>query len=93
MDKKYSCDFSGPLHCIEAGGKVYKRTAWTGGCKPPARHRCPEFLALRRAFFREQVAEGGPLDLWACAGTSALERARIFWNSATLDAWATVGRK
>jgi hypothetical protein len=40
-------------------------------------------------FFREQVRECGGLDLWACAGTSALERARIFWNAASLDAWRT----
>lgn len=48
-----------------------------------------EFRELRKAFFREQLSECGGLDLWACAGTTALERARIFWNRAHLDAWAT----
>jgi hypothetical protein len=33
--------------------------------------------------------ECGGLDFWKCAGTSSMERARIFWNRALLDAWAT----
>lgn len=68
---------------------VERVVAWTGGSKPPQwikGHR--SFRRLRSRLFREQVAVS-PLDLWACAGTSALERARIFWNRATYDSWAT----
>jgi hypothetical protein len=69
---------------------VYPRRAWTGG--NGNYHGCAhqDFKWLRRLFFREQVRECGRLDLWACAGTSALERARIFWNRASLDAFATL---
>ena len=67
------------------------RRAWTGGSSPTkADKQSPAFRALRREFFREQVADCGGLDLWACAGTSALERARIFWGRATYDAHATL---
>ena len=68
-----------------------ERRAWTGGSVPTKEQKAsPLFRALRREFFRGTVAICGGLDLWACAGTSALERARIFWNQANLDAWATV---
>src|SRR5438093_2035419 len=55
----------------------------------PEVRRNADYRYLRPMFFREQVRECGGLDLWACAGTSALERARIFWNAASLDAWRT----
>ncbi len=77
-------------YTIEANGKTYQRHGWTGGDVPPKGFREPEFMGLVRAYFRDQVAECGGLDLWACAGTSALERARIFWNRARLDAWRTL---
>lgn len=69
----------------------YHRRAWTGGDWPTKEQRSGRaFKDVRTALFREQVAECGGLDLWACAGTSALERARIFWNRATADAHRTV---
>lgn len=68
-------------------------TVWTGGSRPPTARKQAFFLMyFRRMYFREQVKDCGGLDLWACAGTSALERARIFWNRANYDAWATVRR-
>src|SRR5437899_12445152 len=71
-------------------GRVYSRVAWTGGDTPtPEIRRNADYRYLRRMLFREQVRECGGLDLWACAGTSALDRARIFWHHATLDAWRT----
>ena len=71
-------------------GRIYWRVAWTGGDGPtPEVRRNADYRYLRPMFFREQVRECGGLDLWACAGTSALERARIFWNAASLDAWRT----
>jgi hypothetical protein len=68
------------------------RIAWTGGSTPTreTRRQDNHFRLLRKMFFLEQLADCGGLDLWVCAGTSVLERARIFWNRATLDAWATV---
>lgn len=75
-------------------GHVFKRFAWTGGDGPipHLRRKCPVYRALVSAFFRESLAECGGLNLWKCAGTSALERARIFWNRARLDAWRTLNR-
>lgn len=65
--------------------------AWTGGTKPSETDkRKPEFKSLRHFAFRESLRDCGGLDLWACAGTSALQRARIFWNRANLDAWRTM---
>lgn len=75
---------------INANGTAYTRCTWTGGDTPPARHRNADYRAVRREFFREAVRDCGGLDLWACAGTSALDRARIFWNRARLDSWATI---
>jgi hypothetical protein len=70
---------------------MYTRTVWTGGTTPTrGDKRRGDLRRYRGEFFREYVRECGGLDLWECAGTSALERARIFWNRATLDAWATV---
>ena len=69
---------------------VYQRRAWTGGGADYRSCTHPDFQWMRRFFFREQIRECGGLDLWACAGTSALERARIFWKRASLDALATL---
>lgn len=77
---------------VDINGVKYERHAWTGGDTPPVRFRHPVFKALRKAFFREHLSICGGLDLWECAGTSSLERARIFWNQATLDAWRTFQR-
>jgi hypothetical protein len=68
----------------------FTRRAWTGGKSNYKECTHPDFQWLRRYFFREQLRECGGLDLWACAGTSSLERARIFWNRASLDALATL---
>ena len=73
-------------------GKKYIRKAWTGGNIPP-KPFCkisPDFCEIRSFLFQDQVKDSGGLDLWSCAGTSALDRARIFWGRATLDAWATL---
>lgn len=75
---------------IEVNGKQFERRAWTGGDTPPKRYDDPDYRALRKLFFRELLAICGPLDLWKCAGTEALERAGIFWNQASLDAWRTL---
>jgi hypothetical protein len=71
--------------------REYARVTWTGGDHPPLVHiqTSSEFRAVRSHYFREYVRECGGLDLWQCAGTSPLERARILWNRATLDAWRT----
>jgi len=68
------------------------RHAWTGGDTPPPglRRGNAKFRSLVSFFFQEQLVECGGLDFWKCAGTSSMERARIFWNRAMLDAWATV---
>lgn len=79
-------------YTTNANGRTFTRHAWTGGDTPPRRHRCADYRALRRIFWRESVAICGGLNLWECAGTSALDRARIFWNQARLDAWRTVER-
>ena len=72
-------------------GKVYDRFAWCGGQVPSRTNKqSVEFRELRSAFFREQVQECGGLDLWKCAGTSSIERARIFWNRANLDTFKTL---
>ncbi len=64
---------------------------WTGGSTPTKEDKqSSAFRTLRKTLFRVQVANCGGLDLWKDAGTSALERARIFWNRATLDAWASI---
>jgi hypothetical protein len=71
-------------------GRTYNIRAWTGGNGNYKACQHPDFGWIRRWFFRQQVRECGGLDFWACAGTSALERARIFWNRASLDALATL---
>ena len=67
------------------------RHAWTGGDTPTPglRRSNAKFRSLVSFFFQEQLVECGGLDFWKCAGTSSMERARIFWNRAILDAWAT----
>lgn len=79
------------FYTVETRYGSYARRAWTGGDTPPPseRRRNHRYALLVRAFFREQLKECGGLDLWKCAGTSAMERARIFWNRAKLDAWRT----
>ena len=69
-----------------------QRVAWTGGDAPPPglRRANAKFRAIVSYFFQEQLAECGGLDLWKCAGTTSMERARIFWRHALYDAWATV---
>lgn len=73
------------------GGFVYSRRAWTGGDAAPANFRRENktYRRLVSAFFRESLSECGGLDLWKAAGTGSMERARIFWDRAKLDAWAT----
>ena len=67
------------------------KKAWTGGSRPTKKDKkTPAFRALRHELFREQVADCGGLGLWVCAGTSVLERARIFWGRANYDAHATL---
>ncbi len=89
--------FPGFLAAAAAGDDIafvrdnWPRTAWTGGDSPTRSHKQnPRFRELRRAFYRQQVRECGGLSLWACAGTSSLDRARIFWNRANGDAHATI---
>ena len=65
---------------------------WNGGRFPTKQDRSFVFKKLRKHLFREQILECGGLDLWVCAGTSVLERARIFWNRADADALATLGK-
>ena len=78
-------------YTIKANGKTFQRIAWTGGDTPTKESfRNSEFRSLVRAYFDDQIRDCGGLDLWACAGTSALERARIFWNRAKLDAHRTL---
>lgn len=67
-----------------------QRCAWTGGSVPPEGYNTDLFRVIRRERFREQIADCGGLDLWKCAGTSSMERARIFWQRAKYDAWATI---
>lgn len=78
---------------VPLGNSVHKfdRIAWTGGSVPTKETRVSTlYRRLRRIYFRECLRDCGGLDFWACAGTSALERARIFWNQAKLDAHATL---
>ena len=73
-------------------GRVLDRVAWTGGSTPAQGYADANYRHVRRIFFRESLRICGGLDLWACAGTTALERARIFWSQARLDAWRTIER-
>jgi len=77
-------------------GGVYPRYAWTGGDTPPPETRTQAFYfpyrEIRREIFRELLQVCGGLDLWKCAGTSSMERARIFWREASYDAWRTFQR-
>lgn len=86
---------------VTKSGATFRRVAWTGGDTPrDANNLClrdKTFREIRSALFREHLARCGGLDLWwfpkeadpLLRGTSPLERARIFWNDATLDAWRT----
>lgn len=78
-------------HMCRAINAWYTPQAWTGGndLKPQDTRR-PLFRAIRGFFFWDQIEMSGGLGMWTCAGTSALERARLFWMRATLDAWATI---
>lgn len=77
------------------------RRAWTGGDSPKKGfYFLPENAEYRKLvskFFKEQLRECGGLDLWKFGrttdpnhGTTSMERARIFWNRAKLDAYATM---
>lgn len=57
--------------------------AWTGGDVPPKGFRAPEFLAMRRALFAEQ------LRTWrnAWGDRPQLDTVRTFWRRARFDAW------
>lgn len=71
----------------------YTTRAWTGGKAPNKTdwQTNAKLRAITRYLFEKQHVESGvPLDFWACAGTSALQRARILWNRAKLDAFATL---
>lgn len=74
-------------------GREIDRHAWTGGDTPPKRFKNKMFKEVRRIYFRELLQICGGLDLWKCAGTGSIERAGIFWNQATLDAWRTCDRE
>lgn len=64
---------------------------WNGGCTPTKKDKKnPVFKAIRSNIFRELLKNCGGLDYWKCAGTSSMERSRIFWNEANLNAWATI---
>ncbi len=70
------------------------KVAWSGGDVPPVAAKDDrEFRQVRSYFFQSQLVECGGLDLWKCAGTSSMERARIFWKRASYDAWRTIQRK
>lgn len=70
----------------------YPRRTWTGGDTPPPglAHESEAYRSIRSFYFQEALVECGGLDLWKCAGTGSMERARIFWNRASLDAWRTL---
>lgn len=72
-------------------GGICLRRAWTGGdvATTHERRTNPYYRELVSYFFKEQLKECGGLDFWKCAGTSSMERARIFWERAKLDAWRT----
>lgn len=79
------------LHPVEC---PLPRRAWTGGDNPTKETwETQLFRCLVSFFFREQLRECGGLSLWESAGTSALQRARIFWGRAKADAWATYREK
>jgi len=80
------------LTTVTVDGITYNRIAWTGGDSHKRIKSTPLFLKIRRAYFRESLRLCGGLNLWECAGTTSLERARIFWNQAHMDACATYDR-
>ena len=72
-------------------GYTYERRAWCGGDVPTIDF-ANDLIAkdLIEAFYDEQVAECGGLNLWECAGTSVDERKEMFHNRAIMDAWRTM---
>jgi len=70
----------------------YGVKAWTGGSRPPVglTRTDKRYKGLVSFLFQGQLVECGGLDLWNCAGTTSIERARLFWTRAKYDAWATV---
>lgn len=79
------------LFHIQVGELLLNRVAWTGGDIAPANERRTnsKYRAIVRALFRESLRECGGLDYWKAAGTTSMERARMFWNHAKLDGWRT----
>lgn len=82
-------------YIITRHGDLFERIAWAGGTAPKAGISNNSIFGeayrdLRKAFFREYVKECGGLDLWSCAGTSALQKARTLRKHASYDAWATL---
>ena len=76
---------------LEADVLKSHRVAWTGGDTPDKDARKdPKYRFFRSLFFRESLRLCGGLDLWKCAGTGAMERARLFWGRASYDAWRTI---
>ena len=77
---------------IQIENQVFDYRAWTGGDKPAegSRRANRVYRKLVSFFFKESLEACGGLDLWKCAGTGSMERARIFWNRAKLDAWRTI---
>jgi hypothetical protein len=72
-------------------GLTYERRAWTGGDKPDVNFgKDPTEKDLIAAYYNDQVVDCGGLDLWECAGTTAMERVEIFMNRAIFDAWRTL---
>lgn len=74
------------------GYVVFWKHAWTGGDSPPKGFDGKVFRQVRSLLFRELLMTCGGLDLWECAGTTRWERARLFWNQASLDSWRTCAR-
>ena len=81
----------------------YPITAWTGGSTAPkgfyhGKEKVnKKFRRIVSYFFQQSLVDCCGLDYWkfvasdgAITGTSSLERARIFWNRAKGDAWATM---
>lgn len=82
----------GTIYNAPRGKRMFWKHAWTGGDVPPAKYAGKVFKQVRSILFRELLTICGGLDLWECAGTTRWDRARIFWNQATLSAWRTCER-
>lgn len=71
--------------CISDGFASFgiSRHAWTGGKSPTQKHNESRlFVALRKYFFRESVAE--------CGGSPQVTDYRILFDRARFDAYATM---